>query len=324
MTPKSSITRYALIVACMLLATTTARAQFIDQEAVQAVLEHPQVSLDDLPDVYYNYYIFDYPDSNTVLARNKLYKFIGDGNAVKGTDRARLVEMLNRVRMEDVEIGDTLVIPASTDMFELDYRAYSPFPRYYPGGKDFDKLFIIDETIQAFAAYEYGQLVRWGVVNTGSEEHPTPTGRYNFNWKEPYRVSSLSPPGELWEMYWVFNIDNERGIHVHQYAFPTGGPASHGCIRLIDADAKWIYDWADPWMRAGGGTGYGQGGKLLRPGTTVLLLGQNPVGKPHPFDYKKRYPVLLTVDLPADPYEVPPATAEQRYFDRMRRLEASR
>ena len=217
-----------------------------------------------------------------------------------------------------MEIGDTLVVPTA-DGYELDFRAYSPFPRYYPGASDFEKLFIIHKTVQAFAAYEHGRLARWGIVNTGSPESPTPTGRFNFNWKTEYRVSSLSPPGEDWEMYWVFNFHNPRGMHVHQYEFPTGGPTSHGCVRLIDADARWIYTWADTWKTTVGGTGIGsQSGRVLEPGTTVLVIGDDPLGLPHPFDYKKRYPILKKVDLPRHPYDVPAGTPQQEHFDRLR------
>jgi len=35
---------------------------------------------------------------------------------------------------------------------------------------------------------------------------------------------------------------NKRGHSFHQYELP-GHPASHGCIRLLERDATWIYDW---------------------------------------------------------------------------------
>lgn len=62
-------------------------------------------------------------------------------------------------------------------------------------GLGFNKLFIMDKSIQAFAAYER-EAGALGVINTGVKESPTPNGRYNFNWQTEYRVSSLSPPGE--------------------------------------------------------------------------------------------------------------------------------
>ncbi len=295
----------------------TASAQaYINQTEIESVLTDYHAELDELPEVYYDYYVLSDARDNSVLARNAFYKVVGEGDMQLGMTRAKLVELLNRTLLHEMAVGDTIVVPTE---FELDFRAYSPFPRYYPGARSFDKLFIIDKSVQAWAGYEYGQLVRWGIVNTGAEEYPTPNGRFNFNWKEEYRVSSLSPPGEPWEMYWMFNIHDARGIHIHQYAMPTGGPTSRGCVRLIDTDARWIYDWADAWETTTGTTGVeSRTGRILKQGTTVLVTGEDPTGLPHPFDYKKRYPVLKRVELPAHPFDVSPGTPQQEHFDRLR------
>ncbi|CAM3299807.1 L,D-transpeptidase [Rhodothermus bifroesti] len=311
--------RPVILLGILLIGSITLPLQaqdYISQTALEDILNNQNDDLDAIPEVHYRYYVLHHSSGNNVLARNTLYKELGDGDLELGQKRARLVELLNRVLIRNLNIGDTLVIPSR---FDLDFRAYSPFPRYYPGGRDFDKLFIMDKTVQAFAAYEYGKLVRWGVINTGSPENPTPNGRFNFNWKEEYRISSLSPPGEPWEMYWVFNFHDARGIHVHQYPMPTGGPTSRGCVRLIDADAKWVFFWADPWKTTAGGTGVGsRNGRILKQGTTVLVIGEDPVGRPRPFLFKKQYPVLKLVELPAHPYDVPPGTPQQEYFDRLR------
>lgn len=303
---------------------STAHGQgYFDQYALEEILQTRADDLDALSEVFYEYRIFDDPRNNTVLARNTFYKRIGDGDVQEGKKRAQLVELLNRRTLANMELGDTLVVPTE---FGLDFRAYSPFPRYYPGARDLDKIFIIHKGVQAFAAYHHGKLERWGVVNTGDpEQTPTPNGRFNFNWKEEYRISSMSPPDEDWEMYWVFNFHNARGIHIHQYSMPTGGPMSHGCVRLIDADAKWIYHWADAWKTTANGTGIGSSqGRLLEPGTMVLVLGDEPEGRPTPFVYKKRYPVLRRIDLPTEPYEVPAGTPQQERLDRKRKAQASR
>lgn len=318
-----NIILFALLVACLVSPGREARAQaYINQTELENLLTAYTVDdLEELPDVYYEYRTLTDRRGNTVMARNTFYKALGEGDSHLGKNRAKLVELLNRVLMEELKIGDTLVVPTE---FNLDFRAYSPFPRYYPGARNLDKLFIIHKSIQAWAGYEYGQLARWGIVNTGAKESPTPTGRYNFNWKEEYRISSLSPADEPWEMYWVFNFHNERGIHIHQYAMPTGGPTSHGCVRLVDTDAQWIYNWADPWKTTSKSTGIASAGaRILEPGTMVLVLGEDPIGLPHPFDYKKRYPILKKVELPADPWEVPAGSNQQKAFDRQR-LQAAR
>lgn len=314
-----------LLLGMGLLPTGPATAQgYFDQYAIEEILSTRVDDLDDLPDVYYEYAVLDDLSGNSVVARDRFYQEIGGGDSERGRERAKLVELLNRQAVRNTPLGDTLVVPTQ---YGLDFRAYSPFPRYYPGAHTVEKLFIIHKKVQAFAAYEYGKLARWGIVNTGDPDSTaTPNGRFNFNWKEKERVSTLSPPGEEWNMRWVFNFHAARGIHVHQYSMPTGGPMSHGCVRLIDADAKWIYDWAEPWQTTKGHMGPASGrGRLLSPGTPVLVLGDEPEGDPEPFEYKRKYPVLKRVQLPSDPYKVPPGTPQQERWDQQRRrAQASR
>lgn len=275
---------------------------YINQQELAEVLKPCGPGVENLPDVTYEPYILYSSRNNSVLARNTFYKVIGDGDIDLGARRAKLVGLLNRRLIGQMVVGDTLIIPTR---FDLDFCAYSPFPKVYEGAVEYDKLFVIDKSVQAWAAYESGKLARWGIVNTGAKESPTPNGRFNFNWKTEYRVSSLSPPGERWEMYWVFNFHLARGIHIHQYPMPTGGPTSHGCVRLVEDDAKWIYFWADSW-RTAGGDGFGsQGSRIIRPGTTVLVIGQDPTSHPHPFDLRGRYPALRRIDLPTRPQDVP-------------------
>jgi len=299
----------------ILVSARSSSAQFYLNQGELAELMHECTpELERLPTVNYSYKVLYNSRGNNVLARNTFYKIIGEGDVNKGNRRSLLVGLLNRKLIHQVGIGDTLVVP---DKWDLDFCAYSPFPRFYAGGLSFKKLFVIDKSIQAWAAYESGRLARWGIVNTGDEHHRTPNGRFNFNWKTEYRVSSHSPPGEPWEMYWVFNFVENRGIHVHQYPMPSGGPMSHGCVRLVDEDAKWIYDWADTWKK--GSRGFKSGhGTISSPGTILLVVGDDPPGNPETFTSENRRPVLRHVNLPAHPYDIAPGTTQQKYFDRVR------
>ena len=301
-----------------MLAVPALGQSFFSQAALKEILDRRVENIGDLPEVQYNYFVMYNSRGNNVMARNTFFKILGDGDLQLGKKRSELVQLLNRKLVRDVPIGDTLVVP---DVFEVDLRAFSPFPYYYPGGKDFEKLFIIEKNKQAFAAYESGHLVRWGIVNTGSEESRTPNGRFNFNWKTEYRVSSLSPPGEPWEMYWVFNFHHARGIHTHQYAMPTGGPTSHGCVRLVDPDAEFIYNWAETWRTTSKGTGFSSAaGRVIEQGTTVLVVGEDPAedSAPQPFRFEQRFPVLHRIVLPNHPYDIPAGTPQQEYFDEKR------
>ena len=294
-----------------------------NQERLAELLYANRTDLDAIPQVSYRYYRVDHESGNSILARHTLYQEAGDGDARLGRDKLNgMVAFLNGLFIQDLGVGDTIVLPSQMD---LDPRAYSPFPRHYEGGAGFDKLFIIDKSVQAWAAYENGDLARWGLVSTGADGSETPNGRFNFNWKEPYRESTLAPPGQTWVMRWVFNFHDLRGIHIHQYyALPTSGAASHGCVRLMTADARWIYDWADGWRTTNGAAdrGLASRGRVLKQGTTVLVLGEQPDGAPRRFRDVNGHPELVMVDLPADPYTVPPGTDQQRHFDRLRRQAA--
>jgi hypothetical protein len=56
----------------------------------------------------------------------------------------------------------------------------------------------------------------------------------------------------------------------------------------------------------------------------VLVVGNDPAGTPQPFEYKARYPVLKRVELPRNPYDVPPGTNQQEMWDRLRQQRPSR
>ena len=313
----------AALVVATLAAVPTASAQsdrsLYNQDRLAELLYARRDSLDAIPAVQYRYHTLDHESGNSILARHALYQQAGDGDARTGRDRLNgMVAFLNGVFIQDLRAGDQIVLPSVMD---ADPRAFSPFPRTYAGAAGFDKLFVIDKTVQGWAAYENGRLARWGLVSTGADGSETPSGRFNFNWKEEYRESTLAPPGETWVMRWVFNFHDRRGIHVHQYyALPTTGAASHGCVRLMTADAQWIYDWADGWRTSNGGAerGLASRGRIIEQGTTVLVLGEAPDGAPQRFRDVDGTPELIRVELPDDPYSVPPGTDQQVRFDRIR------
>lgn len=283
------------------------------QAEIMEVIERRTGDLDDIEPAQYDYWIVEH--DSRLEARLALYRHVGDHN--RG-----LIQLLNRNDLENLQLGDTLIVPVDPN---LDFRAYSPFPFYWPGAADHDKLVVLDKHVQAFAAYEWGRLERWGIINTGTESSITPSGRFNVNWKQDYRVSTLSPADEPWEMYWVMNLHEARGIHMHQYALPMGGPVSNGCIRLSDPDARWLYGWTETWAKTGGNPMQSGNSTVHDLGTMVLVIGEDIVGMPEPFVLRPDYPVLKRVRLPDDPYEVPPGTPLQERFDRLRaQAQASR
>ncbi|HEY6403600.1 MAG TPA: L,D-transpeptidase, partial [Blastocatellia bacterium] len=74
---------------------------------------------------------------------------------------------------------------------------------------------------------------------------------------------------------WYFNLDNKQGISFHQYDLP-GYPASHGCVRLLEEDAAWIYGWADQWKLSADR-------RVETQGTPVIVFGKYDYGKQAPW-----------------------------------------
>ncbi len=176
---------------------------------------------------------------------------------------------LNRLDHKHLRLGDSLVVP---DSLYDDFLTYSPFPANIPALLAIPKLIMYSYRIQAFAAYNFGKQVHWGPTSMGKKSTPTPTGLYFANWRARLSRSSID---RSWVMPWNVNIDNFRGIAMHQYDLP-GRPASHGCCRLLRDDARWIYEWVDTWILRKGG------GRVQSYGTPVVIFGA--------YDYKAAAP----------------------------------
>jgi hypothetical protein len=177
------------------------------------------------------------------------------------SDQLLIVQKLNRADLQHLDRLRTLVVP---DVWLDDQLAYSPMPQHFPQGRQHRRVVIVYQPAQVFGAYEYGELVRWGPVSTGRRTDPTPTGLFHLNWRKQAHVSTIDPD---WVMPWSFNFENRVGLAFHEQDLP-GHPASHGCVRLLGEDARWLFDWADTWTLDPSGT------RVLKLGTPVLILGE--------------------------------------------------
>ena len=182
-----------------------------------------------------------------------------------------ILEMLNRRDRAHLPRVDPptpgLVVPAA---WSDDPLTYSPFPVSWPAAEGYPKAIVVHQTMQAFAAYERGRLVRWGPVSTGRKETATPDGAFNLTWRARSRRST---DNQDWLLEWYFNFVNERGVSFHLFDLP-GYPASHACVRLLLRDAQWLYGWGEQWSLDDSRR------KMMMPGTPVLVLGPYPFGQP--------------------------------------------
>jgi hypothetical protein len=193
----------------------------------------------------------------------KLVKKYGDD----GTD---IILALNRIDRKNLKRKDSLVVP---DTFVTNWKYYSPFPLKVEEAFQIPKLIVVSQKVQAFAAYQLGNLILWGPTSTGKEETPTPNGLFHTNWKAEETKSTFD---DEWILKWSFNLDNFEGVSLHQYEMP-GYPASHSCVRLYEKDAEWIYNWADQWIVTADEE------SILAHGTPVIIFDEYDYDSPKPW-----------------------------------------
>lgn len=207
-----------------------------------------------------------------------------------------IILTLNRVDIDNVMKLDSLVAPVDING---DIMQYSIFPFNLPAVQDVKKIIFFSYPAQAFGAYEYGNLVHWGATNMGRENAQTPTGLFFTNWKAEETKSTVD---DEWILKWNFNIANKEGVGWHQYAMP-GYPASHSCLRLFEADAKYLYDWADQWIQKDDVT-------LKAQGTPVIVFGAYPFGGTKPWLALAKDPAALDISAATLEAEVAPHMAK--------------
>jgi hypothetical protein len=178
-------------------------------------------------------------------------------------EQVDLLEKLNRRDRKSLFRKDKVVEPDYWTGNELDY---SPLPASLEWARNLDQFIVVHKPLQVFAAYVHGELVRWGPVSTGVEESPTPSGFFALNWRSKGRRSTVNPN---WYLPWYFNFDTKSGRAFHQYELP-GLPASHGCVRMLQRDAQWLYSWGREWKLDA------RGWTVTEAGTPVLIVGEYP------------------------------------------------
>jgi lipoprotein-anchoring transpeptidase ErfK/SrfK len=210
-------------------------------------------------------------------------KSIKELEARLGPDVFTLVLKINRLDRKHLRSGTSLLIPDAN----ADLASVSPLPLRLEAGRSIPKLVLVSRQTQAFGAYEFGQLVRWGPTSTGKKSTPTRAGLYHTNWKAKERRSSIN---QSWILPWCFNIDDTNGVAFHKFDLP-GYPASHGCVRLLEEDAKWVYDWAEQWLLSK--TDH----SILAYGTPVIIFGDYSYGEKAPWQRLADDPTTTAISV---------------------------
>ncbi len=92
-------------------------------------------------------------------------------------------------------------------------------------------------------------------VSTGTNSHPTPVGTTKISFKQNVRVAGSSPH-YIMPLFMQFrkggygihalpSLANDRGVYWREALNHIGTRRSHGCIRLLPADAEFAYGFAE-------------------------------------------------------------------------------
>jgi lipoprotein-anchoring transpeptidase ErfK/SrfK len=180
-----------------------------------------------------------------------------------------LLEKLNRADQPHLKRLLPLVVPVSWDADDV---SHTMLPSRYAPAIAAHKYLVVHLPGQMFGAYEFGTLVRWGPISSGRRTSATPPGFYTLNWRSIGRASTIDP---TWFMRWYFNFGSREGLALHAYTMP-GYPASHGCIRLLERDAQWVYEWGDTWL-------VDSRMRVTATGTPVFVVGEYDFAAPPPW-----------------------------------------
>ncbi len=142
-----------------------------------------------------------------------------------------LTMKINRIDQWHLQAGKTIFVPRTVE----EGIKFCPVPKTIKAKNKRLIVFYLDN--QYFGAYEKGELIRWGPISSGIKGHETPKGVFRALWKaKKYRSKKYKAP-----MPYSVNISS-LGYFFHAQALP-GKPASHGCIRLLRKDARFLYKW---------------------------------------------------------------------------------
>lgn len=102
----------------------------------------------------------------------------------------------------------------------------------------------VDLSQQQLIAFEGMTPVRALAVATGDYDHPTIVGEYSVQWKRE-KIDLIGPDWYFKDVPYVMMFAKPFYIHAAPWRPEFGKPDSHGCVTLSEADAGWLFSWAE-------------------------------------------------------------------------------
>lgn len=155
-------------------------------------------------------------------------------------------DIVMRINRMGIRLHPGMVIAIPRNLSSADALDYSPFPRQIsaPG----ENIVVVSLHEVAYAAYNSsGDLVRWGPASSAIGYCPdighgchTPTGHFAIYQKEGFGCKSTRFPVGRGGAPMPYCMFFHGGFALHGSYEVPGYNASHGCVRLLVDDARWL------------------------------------------------------------------------------------
>jgi hypothetical protein len=117
---------------------------------------------------------------------------------------------------------------------------------------DFDKLIEVNVVTKQMYLYDKGQLTHSYLISAGAAATPTPIGQFKIYQKLAVQDmrgfnangTKYFQPHVHWINYFLPGGYAVHGVYWHPPSWFGAINSSHGCVGLLDSQAKEVYDWA--------------------------------------------------------------------------------
>lgn len=155
-----------------------------------------------------------------------------------------------RFEVEAVEGGAVLIADGVLPRAAVRLAWRRPRPAAVPEGASWVH---VDLSEQVLVAYESDQPVYATLISAGiggAPERRTRTGLFEV-WLKSLHDRMHGEGYFVEEVPFIMYFSRGQAVHGAFWHDAFGRPASHGCINLSPADARWLFEWAPPRLPAG-------------------------------------------------------------------------
>lgn len=178
--------------------------------------------------------------------RSRLVMTQSDGSVTVLDPGANGIDIVNKDKTASDIASLVLAAKGLTQQLDISYASAKTVEV-----QPYDKWIVVDVTTKRMYAYEQKNLVKSFLVSAGAPKTPTVLGQYAIYSKyDSQDMRGSNADGSRYfqpAVPWVNYFYKDYAIHGNYWrplSYFGNINSSHGCVGVVDDEAKWIYDWA--------------------------------------------------------------------------------